>query len=192
MKRFVTLVILFILLLGNSTPLANGIVNGKEVIGSNYVVTLLPNGKNGEGFCTGVYFSERVVVTAAHCVIKDQARAPELRYSLDNFYVAQAGISWKNPQSKIDAVRVLKIWTEPDFFNRWNPDQNQRETQINDVAFLFLEKALVGKSISRSANSAEIEDFKGGLGTAFHLGYGCTGGKDSTSLIYDGSPYRVD
>lgn len=191
MKRF-TLVLLFIVLLANSTPIANGIVNGKEVIGSNYVVTLLPNGKNGEGFCTGVYFSERVVVTAAHCVIKDQARAPELRYSLDNFYVAQAGINWKNPLSKIDAVRVLKIWTEPDFFNRWKPDLNQKETQINDVAFLFLEKPLVGKHISRGANSVEIEDFKRGTSTAFHLGYGCTGGKDSTSLIYDGSPYRVD
>ncbi len=191
MKRF-TFVLLFIVLLGNSTPIANGIVNGKEVIGSNYVVTLLPNGKNGEGFCTGVYFSERVVVTAAHCVIKDQARAPELRYSLDNFYVSQAGINWKNPMSKIDAVRVLKIWTEPDFFNRWNPDLNQKETQINDVAFLFLERPLVGKHISRSANSVEIEDFKRGIGTAFHLGYGCIGGKDSTSLIYDGSPYRVD
>jgi len=191
-KRFVTLVILFIVSLGNSTPIAYGIVNGKEVIGSEFVVTLLPNGKSGEGFCTGVYFSERVVVTAAHCVIQDQAKAPELRFALDNFYVGQAGINWKNSQSKNDAVRVLKIWTEPDFFNRWNPDQNQKETQINDVAFLFLEKPLVGKHTSRSANSAEIEDFKRGSGTAFHLGYGCTGGKDSTSLIYDGSPYRVD
>ncbi len=192
MKRFfVSLALIFGQLVA-LLPTANGIVNGKEVIGSDYVVTLLPNGKSGDGFCTGAYFSERVVVTAAHCVIKDQARAPELRFSLDNFYVAQPGINWKNSFSKTNAVRVLRIWTEPDFFNRWNPDQNQRETQINDVAFLFLEKPLAGKHINRSANSIEIEEFKRGSSTAFHLGYGCTGGKDSTSLSYDGSPYRVD
>jgi hypothetical protein len=192
MKRFFVSLALIVGLLVAIPPIANGIVNGKEIIGSDYVVTLLPFGKNGDGFCTGVYFSKRVVVTAAHCVIRDQGRSPELRFSLDNFYVAQTGINWKNSNSKINAVRVLKIWTEPDYFNRWNPAQNQRETMINDVAFLFLEKPLAGKHISRSANSSELEDFKRGSGTAFHLGYGCIGGKDSNSLIYDGSPYRVD
>jgi len=192
MKRFFVSLALIVGLLVAIPPIANGIVNGKEIIGSDYVVTLLPFGKNGDGFCTGVYFSERVVVTAAHCVIKDQGRAPELRFLLDNFYVSQTGINWKNSNSKINAVRVLKIWTEPDYFNRWNPAQNQKETTINDVAFLFLEKPLAGKHISRSANSSELEDFKRGSGTAFHLGYGCIGGKDSNSLIYDGSPYRVD
>lgn len=192
MKRIWTTVALILIILASTNPFAQAIVNGKEVIGSEFVVTLLPNGKNGDGFCSGVYFSDRVVVTAAHCVIKDQGRAPELRYPLDNYYVSQTGINWKDNNSKSNSVRVLKIWTDPDYFNRWNPELNQRETQINDVAFLFLEKPLNGKHLDRSANVSEIEEFKRGVGEAFHLGYGCSGGKESSSLIYNGSPYRVD
>ena len=171
---------------------ASAIVNGKLALGSEFVVTLLPEGISGDGFCTGVYFSDRVVVTAAHCVIKDQGKATELRYPLDKFYVSQPGINWKNADSKSKSVRVLKIWTDSDYFNRWNPDANQKETQINDVAFLYLAEPLNGKHIDRAANSNEIEEFKRGIGTAFHLGYGCLGGKDSFSLVYDGLPYRVD
>ena len=167
------------------------IINGQEVVGANYVVTLLPFGKYGEGICSGGYFSERVVVTAAHCVIKDQGKAPELKFPLANFYVSQTGINWRNTASKSNSVRVLKIWTEPDYFNRWNPAEMQYETQINDVAFLFLEKPLEGKHISRGANETEIANFEQGIGSAFHLGYGCTW-DSSRNPIYNGSPHRVD
>jgi hypothetical protein len=86
----------------------------------------------------------------------------------------------------------MKIWTEPDYFNRWEPDKNLIETQINDVAFLFIEKPLKGKHLSRGATSTEINDFKNGIGTAFHLGYGCLGFRNGSTIPNDGMPYRVD
>jgi hypothetical protein len=187
--KFVIATFLFLTI---SISPANSIVNGSPAVGSDYVVTMLIGKDRPYSFCTGAYLRPRVVVTAAHCVIKDGGRAPELRFPLDDWYVSQPGIDWSTPEAKSSMVKVLKIWTDPDFFNRWEPDKGFRETQVNDVAFLFLEKELTGPVLTRAASRDEIESYRLGQGRAFHLGYGCIGGANGQVVNNSGKPYLAE
>jgi secreted trypsin-like serine protease len=180
-----------IFLLTSTTP-ANSIINGAASVGSDYVVTMLFGDDKPSSHCTGAYLRPRVVVTAAHCVIKQGARAPELTRPIEDWYVSQPGIDWLAPENRTSKVKVLKIWTDPDYFNRWEPDKGLRETQVNDVAFLFLERELSGPTVSRAANREEIESFRFGQGRAFHLGYGCIGTSWEQRRNNDGKPYLAE
>lgn len=173
------------------TP-ANSILNGKPAVGSDFVVTMLFGDEKPSSHCTGAYLRPRVVVTAAHCVIKQGARAPELTRPIEDWYVSQMGIDWQNSDTKSSKVKVLKIWTDPSYFNRWEPDKGFRETQVNDVAFLFLDRELSGPTVTRAANREEIESFRLGQGRAFHLGYGCIGESWESRRSNDGKPYLAE
>jgi len=181
-----------ILFVAVSIAPANSIVNGSPAVGSSYVVAMLTGEGEPQAGCTGAYLRPRVVVTAAHCVIKGEGRAPELNRPIDQFYVSQPGIDLKSPDAKQNKVRVLKVWTEPDYFNRWQPEKKLMETQVNDVAFLFLEKELEGATLTRAATKEEIEDFRLGNKSAFHLGYGAIGGPGGVMTSNDGKPYLVE
>jgi len=170
----------------------NAIVNGTSAVGSNYVVTMLIGDVSPQAYCTGAYFKPRVVVIAAHCVIKSGSRAPELQRPLADFYVSQPGIDWKTPEARTSRVKVLRIWTDPAYFNRWEPEKNLIETQVNDIAFLFLEKELNGPTVTRAATREEIEEFRLGNKSAFHLGYGTIGGPNGVMTDNDGKPYLVE
>ena len=77
------------------------------------------------------------------------------------------------------------------FFHRWEPVNGLREGQVNDIAFLFLEKELTGPTITRAASRDEIESFRLGQGRAFHLGYGCIG-VSGLIQVNDGKPYLAE
>jgi hypothetical protein len=170
----------------------NAIVNGTSAVGSNYVVTMLFGDEKPQGYCTGAYFQPRVVVIAAHCVIKSGARAPELQRPLADFHVSQPGIDWQTPEARTSRVKVLQIWTDPEYFNRWEPEKNLMEGQVNDIAFLFLEKELNGPTVTRAASRDEIESYRQGIGQGFHLGYGCIGGANGKIVANDGKPYIAE
>jgi len=189
--KFKVAVLVFVFLAVPLTP-ANSIVNGSSAVGSSFVVAFWNGDGAPQAGCTGAYLRPRVVVTAAHCVIKGGGRAPEPSGPPDQFYVSQPGIDLKSPDAKQKRVRVLKFWTEPDYFNRWEPEKNLKETQVNDVAFLFLEKELEGVTLTRPASREEVEDFRLGNQSAFHLGYGMIGGPSGVITANDGKPYLVE
>lgn len=174
-----------------TTP-TQAIINGTSAVGSDFVVTMLFGSEKVSSHCTGAYLRPRIVVTAAHCVIRQGGRSPELIRPIEDWYVSQPGIDWLSSSAQLSKVKVLKIWTDPNYFNRWEPERGFRETQVNDIAFLFLERELNGSTLSRAATREEIEDFRSGNGRAFHLGYGCIGENWEQRKANDGKPYLAD
>ena len=178
----------------NVVPSVEAIVNGVDASGDTSVVTLMPGEINPQSYCTGVYYQDYAVVTAAHCVVAHNGRHGEWRWPLNQWFVAQPGINWKDPQAINTRVRVLRIWVPEKYFNRYNPSLGEVETQIDDIAFLFLEKPLNGRPVSEFASSTQVDAFRDGNGTALHLGYGCLGIPEGSTQIdqNDGKPYRAD
>ncbi len=187
-------VVAFIASLLTVVPSVDAIVNGVDATGDSAVVTLMPGEVNPQSYCTGVYFQEYAVVTAAHCVVAHNGRRGEWRFPLNQLYVAQPGVDWKTPQAVSTRVRVLRIWVPEKYFNRYNPSLGEVETQIDDIAFLFLEKPLNGRPVSGFASSTQVDAFRNGNGTALHLGYGCLGIPEGSTQLEqnDGKPYRAD
>ena len=150
---------------------AQGVYGGTEVKGSPLVLTLLTSKFARTSFCSMSLLSERIVVTAAHCVIQDQGVAPNLRWDISDIYVSQPGADVTKDDVET-RVRVLKVVTRDDFINTWKPEINDRRTQINDIAFLFLEKPLVKGYTIEIATDDEVNRAIANGDMVTHFGYG--------------------
>ena len=183
---------LVILLTNLLTPTdAHAIINGVPSEGSNFVVAVVDNASATSSYCTGAYLAPKVVITAAHCVIKQGEKAPSLNIPIGRLAVSEIGANLKKTSQTNQLVLVSKVWTKDTYFNRYEPQNNFKEGEVDDVAILFLERELEGKPVDRVATKLEIEAFKSGVGEAFQLGYGCINGGSVEPAPNDGIPYLV-
>lgn len=164
---------------------AQAVYGGTEVKGSPLVLTLLTSKYARTSFCSMSLLTERIVVTAAHCVIQDQGVAPNLRWDISDIYVSQPGADVTKDDIET-RVRVLKVVTRDDFINTWKPEINDRRTQINDIAFLFLEKPLVKGYTIEIATDDEINRAIANSDMVTHYGYGL-----QTSSFQSHSPWTT-
>jgi hypothetical protein len=167
---------ILIILLGltftlNPSPPAQAVYGGTQADGSPLVLTLLTSKNVRTSFCSMALLTERIVVTAAHCVIADQGVAPNLRWNISDIYVSQPGADITKDDVET-RVRVLKVVTRDDFINTWKPEIEDRRTQINDIAFLFLEKPLVSGYSINIATDEEINAAIARNDLVTHFGYG--------------------
>lgn len=169
-----------------------GVVNGVTAVGSDFAVALVNRLAPTSSLCSAAYLRPKVVITAAHCVIRNGGRAGEFGVPIGDLFVSQPGVDLKTVQSQRSIVKVLKIWTHPEYYARWEPEKGLMETQVHDIAFLFLETELNGPHVDRVATEAEIRRYRGGLFEGYHIGYGCLGRKNNDLLSNNGLPFRAD
>jgi len=193
MPRLARYLLLSLILAFTNFYPAGAIINGTIATGSAYVVTLLPgNGPSASGFCTGAYILERVVVTAAHCVVAPLGNSGDWRFPLNELYVSQAGVDWTTTSAFNSRVKVSKIVVGEGFFYRFDPENGHFESEINDIAFLFLDRKLDSEPVSRIANKVELSHIREGDVALYNLGYGCLFNNGVITIQNDGKPYRVD
>jgi secreted trypsin-like serine protease len=94
--------------LNPSTP-AQAVYGGTQADGSPLVLTLLTNKNARTSFCSMALITQRIVATAAHCVIADQGVAPNLRWNISDMYVSQPGAD----VTKDDVETVISNTLQP-------------------------------------------------------------------------------
>ena len=186
MKKLSLVAFIFVISLSISlaTPVG-AIYGGKSALESKLVLTIAANKTSRTPFCSVAMITDRILVTAAHCMAKDQGQYPELRFKTSEIYVTQPGINVTSDDFDT-RVKVLKVVIKPGYINIWRPESGDQSTQRDDIAFLFLERALVKDYSIKVATKDEVASFVANEKVIEHYGYGL---QKLDSL--DGKPYSI-
>lgn len=162
---------------------ASAIYGGEQVFDEGAVlpVTIFPNSRS-IGWCSGVLWKPRIVLTSAHCVVAEGISAS---YSTAQVRVGRPG----TVRGDGDLFYPSTIVTPPDFVNRsFVTDQ--------DLAALVFDRDIAATNVTRLATASEAESWAA-AGTSLDLvGYGTASPVSNnplvlhTSLVLTGAPLR--
>ena len=181
-KRFALLLSSLMLLSGLASP-ASAVENGISALGDLKVVAPQPAGSNTP-FCTAALLSEYILVSAAHCFTVNTG-GEDSPVRTEPFTVSLPGVDASSDDINT-RVKVMKIVVPSGYDNIWKPDQGDTRTQVDDIAFLFLEKPLVPNYQIQVATQFEVRQLKANHSPVTSYGYGLQGKNQQ-----DGKPYKI-
>lgn len=153
------------------SPSASSVYKGESALGDEKVLTLASSKASRNQFCSMSMLTERIVVTAGHCMAAPETSDGKLRFSTEQIWVTQPGADMAS-DDLATRVKVSKVVLIPGYENYWEPAKNDRRTQRDDIAFIFLDSPLkVGYTIP-IATAAEISQLKNSGALITHFGYG--------------------
>lgn len=153
------------------SPHAHSVYKGESALGDEKVLTLASSKGARNQFCSMSMVTERIVVTAGHCMAAEASAGGMLRFSTEQLWVTQPGADMAS-DDLATRVKVSKVVLIPGYENYWEPAKNDRRTQRDDIAFIFLDSPLkVGYTIP-IATAAEISQLKNSGALITHFGYG--------------------
>lgn len=153
------------------SPSASSVYKGESALGDEKVLTLASSKASRNQFCSMSMLTERIVVTAGHCMAAPETSDGKLRFSTEQIWVTQPGADMAS-DDLATRVKVSKVVLIPGYENYWEPSKSDRRTQRDDIAFIFLDSPLkVGYTIP-IATAAEISQLKNSGALITHFGYG--------------------
>lgn len=187
MRRLAIFFFLLALVPVTSIPTANSIEmpGGTLAVGSNRVLTLATSKYTRFPFCSMAMITDQIVVTAAHCLAKDNTDDGTLRFPLESLYVTQPGVDVRL-DDVTTRVKVSKVFFPFKYEAFFNSSIGDLRAAINDIAFLFLEKPLVPGYTIPVASRQEFESIQTSGFAVDHFGYGLQNQSGA-----DGKPYSL-
>jgi len=173
----------------SNTSHANAIYGGVSALGSDKVLTSVATGFGyvNDPHCSMALISPQVVVSAAHCFAA-RNQASGFDFPSDTVFLTRPGMSSRNfnlPDR--ERFPVGNIAFPNGYQNLIDPNQNLFTSEVDDIAFLFLDTPLVKNYKVEIATEEDVKRIKKDNLEIQIFGYG----QNNEFGVHDGKPYKT-